>query len=320
MFFEKSYTGLNQWWRYIIVFAAVAIGYCVGQIPLILAVYKSGGADALKQFQENPYFPDFGINLNMGLALLLIMFLGAFAALYFIFKPIHQREFRTLITPKNKVNWSKIFFSFFLWGGLVLAFEMVLYIIDPVNFTFHFQWNTFIPLVLLCVFILPIQTSTEEFIFRGYLMQGIGMGTGSKITALIITSVLFGLIHSMNPEVQKFGFGTMQIYYISAGLFLGIMTLMDDGLELALGVHAATNFTGAVFVGYEGAAIQTNSIIKTIEIDPNMMTIGFYITAIIFLFIVKIKYSWGSFRKLIEPVKKPVEKIAFEHLLDNPEI
>ena len=80
---------------------------------------------------------------------------------------------------------------------------------------------------------------------------------------------------------------------------------MDDGLELALGVHAATNFAGAVFVGYNGAAIQTDSLFTAQEINPMYMTIGFVLVSIIFLIIMKYKYQWGSFKKLAEPITAP---------------
>jgi hypothetical protein len=37
----------------------------------------------------------------------------------------------------------------------------------------------------------------------------------------------------------------MFVYYIGTGLFLGILTLMDE-MELALGFHAANNLVGLV--------------------------------------------------------------------------
>jgi len=323
MFFEKAFEGKNDWWRYLVVFILIILGYLIGQLPMTLALWKSINddpnltTDDLFSFQENPDFSVFGINPNMGFALLLMMFLGAMVAFYFIFKPMHKREFRTLTTPKSRINWSKIFFAFFLWLALILGFELISYFLNPGNYTFHFQWNTFIALLLLSIFILPIQTSAEELIFRGYMLQGLGMLTGSRLIPLIITSILFGIIHSMNPEVKEFGFATMQFYYISAGLLLGILTVMDDSLELALGVHAATNFAGAVFVGYDGAVIQTESLMKTSEVNPTMMTIGFYITAIIFLMIVKFRYKWGSFNRILEPVKKPDSYSSLDHLIEK---
>jgi len=306
MFFEKAFEGKNDWWRYIVVIVVIILGYTIGQLPMTLALRKSINddpnltTDDLFSFQENPDFSIFGIHPNMGFALLLMMFLGAMVAFYFIFKPMHAREFRTLTTPKSRIDWSKIFFAFFLWLALMLGFEMINYFMNPGNYTFQFSWNGFIPLLLLAIFILPIQTSAEELIFRGYMLQGIGILTRSRLIPLLITSVLFGLI-----------------YYISAGLFLGIMTIMDDGLELALGVHAATNFGGAVFVGYDGAAIQTQSLMKTSVVNPTTMTVSFLISAIIFLIIVKFRYKWGSFNRILDPIEKPDAYSSLDHLIEK---
>ena len=136
-----------------------------------------------------------------------------------------------------------------------------------------------------------------------------------KIVALVLSSVLFGLIHSANPEIEKFGYGIMMVYYISAGMLLGIVTLMDNRIELALGIHAATNFTGAVFVGYDGAAIQTDSILTSHSLNPYLMTGGFFVLAGVFLFFAKRKYGWGSFSQLLDPIYKPDEDQDLGHLL-----
>ncbi|MBT8189173.1 MAG: CPBP family intramembrane metalloprotease [Saprospiraceae bacterium] len=310
-YFENAFNGKNHWWRYIVVILVTFIGYTIGQIPLMLSLWRSvneenselGMAD-IENFQSNPDFSVFGINSNMGFTLLLVMFIGALTAFYFIFKPMHGREFRSLITSGSRINWNKIFFAFSVWLSLSLVVEVVSYFMDPASYSFHFQFNTFIPLVIISLLILPIQTSMEELLFRGYLMQGIAVGTKSRLIPLIITSILFGFIHSMNPEIQEFGFVTMQVYYISAGLLLGILTIMDDSLELALGVHAATNIVGAVFVGYEGAAIQTDSLFKANEINPVFMTAGFILVSLVFILLMKYKYNWGSFKRILEPVNK----------------
>ena len=282
---------------------------------MLLAITRSMNANPdlgmsdLDEFNSNPDFGIFDINPNMGFALLLLTFVGALTAFFFIFKPLHQREFRTLITPFSRIRYGKIFFAFGLWLALSLGLEMVLYFLNPGDYYFQFQWNRFIPLLILSCLMLPIQTSMEELVFRGYLMQGIGILTGTKWAPILITSMLFGLVHSMNPEIEKFGFALMQSYYMSAGLVLAIMTVMDDGLELALGVHAATNFTGAVFVGYDGAAIKTDALFMTTNLNPGIMLFGFWVVAIIFLIIIKYKYNWESFNILLGKVKAPQEAV-----------
>ncbi len=400
MFFQQAFKGSNDWWRYIVVSILVFIGYQIGTIPLMLALWRAVDIDPnldkadIQSFAGNPDFANFGINTNLGLTLMLLLFVAALVVFYFVFKPFHSREFRTIYTTSSRLNWSKIFFAFFAWLSFSLAVEGISYAMNPGDYTWNFQFNTFIPLVALCIFILPLQTSFEELFFRGYLMQGIGtahinkviavvlsaslsllirsflqpmsysslsgfidqygaeniedlsgllsnfiallifMGLTTiitkalasknlekhknyKIVPLIITSILFGLIHSSNPEIEKFGFGMMQIYYITAGLLLGIMTIMDDGLELALGTHAATNFTGAVFVGYEGAAINTDSLFISNALDAQLMTAAFVVIAVLFLFVLKLKYNWGSFSKIFDRIEKPDNDIALNQYIDT---
>ena len=78
-------------------------------------------------------------------------------------------------------------------------------------------------------------------------MQGFGNLARNKWFPLVMTSLVFGLMHIFNPEVSKMGYIVL-VYYIGTGLFLGLMTLMDEGLELALGFHAANNLIGALLV------------------------------------------------------------------------
>ncbi len=392
MFITQAFKGENNWWRYILVTIFVFMGYSIGTLPLTMALWRVADEDPnmtsedVNEFFENPDFLQFGINTNLGLTLMLLMFVAAMAVFYFVFKPLHKREFNTMTRTSGSLDWSRIAYGFLLWLVLGLAFESIGYAMAPDNYSVNFKLNTFLPLLALSIFILPIQTSFEELFFRGYIMQAIGISklqsvamvivaaivcyfindilvasllsddldelrysyislaikalviiifmiiasvlisiakgsTSSdkphnyKIVALVLSSVLFGLIHSANPEIEKFGYEIMMLYYISAGMLLGIVTLMDDRIELALGIHAATNFTGAVFVGYDGAAIQTDSILTSHSLNPYIMTGGFFVLAGVFLLITKRKYGWGSFSQLVDPIYKPNEDLDLGRLL-----
>jgi hypothetical protein len=71
-------------------------------------------------------------------------------------------------------------------------------------------------------------------------------------------------MHLGNPEVEKLGYEIM-VFYIGTGLFLGIITLMDEGLELALGFHAANNLVTALLVTADWTAFQTDSVLKDVS-------------------------------------------------------
>ena len=308
-FFRIAQLGNNSFGVYAVGFIAIVMGYFIGQIPftviLGIAINKNlkDGEDfneVLASFTEDMNFGRFGIDSNIGFILMLLTFIGALIALYLIVTKVHKKKFIHLIKPNGKLKWSKMLFCFLLWIGLTACFELGLHFSGHNEYTFQFNIWSFIPLVLISLLILPLQTSFEEFFFRGYYLQAFGLICGNKWLPLIITSVLFGMVHSANPEVMKYGFYNMQFYYITVGLFLGILTILDDSLEIALGIHAATNFYGACLVGYEGSAIQTASVFKSSDLDTTIMTVGFIILALIFYLIVSFKYKLPSIRYLFD--------------------
>ena len=129
---------------------------------------------------------------------------------------------------------------------------------------------------------------------RGYLFQGIGVAFKNRLAPLLITSISFGLLHAFNPEVEKLGNGLI-LAYIITGLFLGIITLLDEGLELSIGFHAANNLIIALLVTADWTAFQTNSLYKDVS-DP--VLVEFIVMPLILyglvLFIFSKKYKWHS--------------------------
>ena len=305
MFFTHVDAIKDNFFKYLAVFILVFFGYFIGQFPLFLVV----GTDNMDAFQENPDFTEYGMDPNLGFFLMLIMFILAFLALWAGIKFIHGKNLKSIIRPQSGIDYKRIMWACLFWFGLTMIIELIMYTQNSQLYELNFNTSRFIPLLILSLLVLPIQTSFEELLFRGYFLQGIGKGTKSKLAALIITTLMFALIHGTNPEVVKYGATVMMSYYITAGLALGIMTIMDDGLELALGVHAATNIYGALIVSYDGSAIQTDSIFKTSDINPLIMLIASLIAFAIFLIIAQRKYQWGSFNTILESVNDYDEKV-----------
>ena len=167
----------------------------------------------------------------------------------------------------------------------------------PENYEINFNLKPFLILTLISFLLFPIQASSEEYFFRGYLMQNIGVISKNRWLPLIITSTAFGLVHAGNPEVAELG-NMIFVYYIGSGLFAGIMTLMDDGMELALGWHAANNMVAALLVTADWTALQTHSILKDVS-NPESMPLTDVLIPVLFFFplvlvIFSKKYGWTN--------------------------
>ena len=321
MYLSQGLKGKNDLWRYLLGIFIVFMGYFVGQLPMygvLFSRFSSNtdlGTDELNNFEQNLNFELLGIDKNVGLILLILMFVFAVIALYFVVTKLHNKKFMDLVTPNRMINYNKIAFGFILWLILSLAMEGVNYLMEPENYTIRWNGSGFIVLLLISITLLPIQTSFEELFFRGYIMQGLAFFTRNKWIAVLGASIFFGLVHGTNPEIEQYGFWTMQLYYIIAGLFLALITVLDDGLELALGVHAATNIAGATLFTYKGSVLQTDSLFITEEIKPWLMTLSFVVGSIIFIYICTKKYNWSNINSVMQ---SPI--IAQDDMANNADI
>ena len=289
MFFVNARKGRNGVLLFFLTLLLVFIGFVLGQIPLTVVLTKASGSIYQK---TNLDFESLGIDPNWGLFLMLLSFAGGMLALLLAMEKLHLRSWISLISPKNSIDWSRIGISFGLWFGLTLLAEIGMYLLKPEAYVLHFNWRSFLPLVLISLTFIPIQTSFEELFVRGYLLQQLGMAFNSRWISVLLTSLIFGLMHGLNPEVEKFGFLTMMIFYVSFGLLLGICTVLDDRLELAIGMHAANNIYGATIVSFSGSALQTPAIFYLESLDLTHMFIFYFIFAGCFFYFFARKYSW----------------------------
>ncbi|MDM1346784.1 CPBP family intramembrane metalloprotease [Myroides marinus] len=239
----------------------------------------------------------YGKNVNFLITIGPLVFMLIFLIGWVLF--VHKQSLLSLTTSRSRVDWKRFLFSFGLWSFVIIGFFIYGYLKDPQDYVLSFKLGPFIVFFIFAVILIPLQTSFEEYFMRGYLMQGIGLATRSRAVALISTSIIFGLMHLANPEVEKVG-ATIMIYYIGTGLFLGIITLMDDGLELALGFHAANNLVGVLLVTSDWTAFQTNSIFTNINSDSGIspweyiVQVGIVLPLIIFVFAKK--YGWKNWK------------------------
>jgi membrane protease YdiL (CAAX protease family) len=218
--------------------------------------------------------------------------------IYLVVKYFHQQSFLSVTTGRKKVDWHRILFSFGLWSLVTVITTLITYYTSPENFEFNFKPIPFAILAMIAIVMIPIQTSTEEYVFRGYLMQGFAVLAKNRWFPLLMTSLIFGGLHFFNPEVAKMG-KIIMIYYIGTGLFLGILTLMDDGIELSLGFHAANNLISALLVTSDWSAFQTHSVLKDVA-EPTAGIDVILPVVIIFpilLFIFSKKYKWTNWKE-----------------------
>jgi membrane protease YdiL (CAAX protease family) len=299
---ESAFSGKNKFWRYLVMFGAVLLASnTIGAIPLLIAyaVKSASNPEIISKIAANP--SDIGVlgfNPNIGLILMLIPFIVGIVAFVLLIKPLNERTLTQTINGTGSIRWKRFFVSAFVWAILSAIYLIVYLKIDPANFILNNKTITLVYLTIISILFIPFQAAFEEVLFRGYLMQGFAVLVRNRWFPLIGTSVLFGLMHSLNPEVKDFGFLAMMPQYLLFGLVFGVASIMDDGIEVAMGAHAANNIFLCIFVTNGSSALQTSALYEQKNVYPWTEFVGLLVAAVVFIIVLKMIYKWGSFSRL----------------------
>ncbi len=276
---------------YLVGSLIILIFSIIGQIPMFFFLPSeinnySGGLDIFSSLDK-----------NLLLFLLLLPSFFSFLGLWFVLKKIHSRSLISIITSRKKIDFNRFKFSFILWSFISMSIFFLEILVNPADYEWNFNFSKFLILFLISMIMIPIQSILEELIFRGYLMQGFSFYFKSRLWPLLTTSLIFGLLHILNPEIQKIGYGLL-IYYVGTGLFFGIITLMDEGVEISSGFHVSNNLVASLLVTADWTAFETYSIFKFIGnpfFSKEVILYIFIIYPLIIFFLSK-KYKWATWK------------------------
>jgi len=230
VFLDYARRGKNAAWRYV---AGLVGGVVLGTLIAVLLVFILQMAHVLSpQFAQNVqdasqptrFYPANGV--MFGLLLLSFVLMARW---------LHGKAFGDLI---GAWNWRGFGQGLVVWTAVLVAGTAVDFLIAPKGFRLTANAQT-LQLAAVALGALAVQTFTEEFVFRGYLTQGLLLATKRTVPTVLISGVLFGALHIPNGIPQA----------VSATLFgfaLALLAIRTGGLAFGYGLHLANNFFGAV--------------------------------------------------------------------------
>ena len=140
----------------------------------------------------------------------------------------------------------------------------------------------------------------EELFIRGYVFAVLRRAAGWKL-ALIVTSVVFGLLHAWNPNPDAESI----LAVIVAGFFLGAIFLATRSLYAAGAAHFAWNWvmSGALHIAVSGLP-SPDPDYRVVETGPDWLTGGPWgpeggLMAVVVMFIV-VFYLYGRYLNRLE--------------------
>jgi membrane protease YdiL (CAAX protease family) len=288
----------NAFWKYIVVaivtfIAMQIIGGIFAGIVIVIHVLRQGGDFTQEMAANIKSLSDIGISENTVLLMMLVPFAAGLLTAWLLIKGMHRQTFAETVNGRDAIRWNRVIAGFGVWFALMAVFLAGSYIVNPDNFRVQFDAEKFVPLLIISLLFIPLQTTCEEYIFRGYIAQGIGAWTRNRWLVIIIPALLFGLMHYSNNEVKEHGFWVAMPPYIIFGLFFGLVAVLDDGIELPIGMHAANNLFACLFVTNGASSLRTPAVFYQEEIFHLSDTVGLIVAAALAMMWFYRKYQWN---------------------------
>lgn len=173
----------------------------------------------------------------------------ALPSIYIANRIVKDRPFSSYSSSRGGWDW-KVYFK-----CMTIPF-VVFFILTVVSIAGGSENGTGInqltPIAFIILLILvPCQCIAEEYIFRGLLMQTLGSWLKMPIAAIIIQSIIFGVVHDYNS------LGVVSI--ILSGVVYGILAWKTHGLEASSSMHTINNLSIA-YVGALGLATSSSVV------------------------------------------------------------
>jgi membrane protease YdiL (CAAX protease family) len=230
----------------------------------LLRLIVLGPALFLMMMQSNWFMETFKDRPLISIGVTVCMALAALVLYYAYGRIVEGREVTELSTPGMGREWAT---GALIGAGLITGCVLILlgfgmYRIDGLN-----PATFLIPAVALAI----SSGTFEELFFRGVIFKSVEDMAGSWI-ALILSSLVFGFVHLLNPAGTIVG----AVYIsIEAGMLLAAAYLLTRRLWLAMGVHMAWNYTlSAIYSGVVSGGVSDPGLIRGTFERPELLTGG----------------------------------------------
>jgi membrane protease YdiL (CAAX protease family) len=260
---SNTESGNSKWWSWWVGIVVILVFYVgVGVIPVVIGaangLIELDGSGSMMGGSAKP------IQFVLLMFSPVMLFFGVWAAQ----RLVHRRSLSALLSA-NGFRWPLMWQGMGIWLVLGILITLVEWLLHPDRYSWSFDFDRWIMIAPLVLLLIPFQAAGEELFFRGYLMQAIARLRAHPVLLVLASGVLFMLPHLANPEMGNALGGQlpMALNYFLMGVGLGWVSLRDDGVERAIGIHVVNNLYAGVAVGYANSVLSTPTFIEAGVID-----------------------------------------------------
>lgn len=284
-YLKQIYKGETHWWRWLFVFGILLP-------PFLKSFLWDYILEPLREVLPKGKYISMALSLSVSMFLLIIF--------YVLFKYLHKRQFITLITSRKKVGWMRFWLGFSIWGLLSMLVFSFSVISSPEDYQWNFSLIPFLKLFVVSVVFMSVKAFYITVLMKGYVLQGATYFLKKPWLSLLVVVALFSFFMYKNQSEQVGLMGNhILVHFIATSILLGVITILDDGLEIVLGMTLANDLISELFITSRSYAVHTDSILIQ-ESSPDIMYMiyvtVFFMYPMCFYLLNKV-YKWGDWRK-----------------------
>ncbi|WP_327089571.1 CPBP family intramembrane metalloprotease [Nonomuraea sp. NBC_01738] len=227
--------GAGELWRPIVGTLVVAAGFLVIGLVVIFAGLT---LSAILGFTSPVSGQLFG-NPLLGLVFSLLSIAAVLPLVFGTVALVQRRLPGTLSSVAGRLRWTWLLMCVGLavvalvLGQLAQAAALAMTGEQTEGMIEWAGWSEFGPALVVIVLLVPFQAATEEYIFRGWLIQAFGTRLANPVWAIVIGSLLFASLHGYSwvGLVDVFAFGAV----------MGFVAVRTGGLEAPIAMHVVNN-------------------------------------------------------------------------------
>ena len=175
-FFAAASIGLTRWWRWVLGVIVVAVFWQgIGGIPLgvTILVCKASSMEV-----DSSWFVcadgKLGPSLLPDFVLVFLAFAVGLIGIWIVVKRLHRKTLTQVTTGRESFDWSRFLYAAVVGLCVLILITLAYRFLLGVEVTFESpSLGLYLPFILIALVLIPIQTSFEEVLFRGYIMQGL---------------------------------------------------------------------------------------------------------------------------------------------------
>ncbi len=197
----------------------------------------SFGADALSWLRESRF----------GMAVAILTLAAIWPGVWLAMRFLHRRRLNTLYGSDGRLDWAAFGRAALVTLAVALVVSLLNLLYEPSVERSSLPLSTWLALVPAMAVVLLLQTSAEEVLFRGYLLQSLAHRFRSPWIWAFAPTLVFALAH-LAPGAQPW-MGALIVFAIALFALAAVALVWATGnLSAAMGMHFANNLVALLFL------------------------------------------------------------------------